>query len=139
MTPFFANLGQHPRTGIEPSVPSPGLNSRAAAETNRVDEFAADLAQLSSFCQTRIQYARAQYEAAANTHRQHAPAYKPGDLVWLDTRNVKTRRPSKKLDHRFAGPLRVLQQISPHACRIELPEGWQIHNTFHVSLSRFRS
>ena len=136
VTPFFANVGQHPRTGIEPSVPSPGMNARAVADTSRVDQFAADLNQLSTFCKTQIEFARAKYEAAANVHRQHAPVYKPGDLVWLDTRNVKTRRPSKKLGHRFAGPLRVAHQISSHAYRIELPEGWQIHDTFHVSLLR---
>ena len=136
VTPFFANLGQHPRTGIEPSVPSSGLplNARAAAETSRVDEFAADLDHLSAFCKTQIEYARARYESAADAHRQHAPAYKPGDVVWLDTRNIKTRRSSKKLDHRFAGPLHVAQKISSHAYRIKLPEGWQVHDTFQTSV-----
>ena len=137
VTPFFANFGQHPRTSIEPSSAcSPGLDTRAAAETCRVDEFAANLEQLSAFCKTQIEYARARYETSADVHRQHAPAYKLGDLVWLDTRNIKTRRPSKKLDHRFVGPLRVVQQISPQAYRLELPEGWHIHDTFHVSLLR---
>ena len=66
MTPFFANLGQHPRTGIEPSVANPGYDARAIAEANRVDEFAADLEQLSDFCKTQIQFARARYEATSS-------------------------------------------------------------------------
>ena len=137
VTPFFANLGQHPRTGIEPQARiEPAGDARAAAETSRVDQFAADLEQLSSFCKTQIQYAKARYEATADTHRQHAPLYVPGDHVWLDTRNIKTRRPSKKLDHKSAGPLRVRRRISPQAYQLELPEGWRIHDTFHVSLLR---
>ena len=32
--------------------------------------------------------------------RKEPPAYRVGDLVMLSRRNIKTRRPTKKLDHK---------------------------------------
>jgi hypothetical protein len=44
--------------------------------------------------------AQARYEAFANKTRVAAPAYRVGDMVFLDTRNLTTKRPIKKLDHK---------------------------------------
>ena len=43
----------------------------------------------------------------AENHRK-APTYKEGDEVWLSTKNIKTERPSKKLDHKIIGPYKIL-------------------------------
>ncbi|MCO5582523.1 hypothetical protein L7F22_036421 [Adiantum nelumboides] len=37
---------------------------------------------------------------------------------------------------RYYGPFQVSQKISDVAYRLKLPEGWKIHNAFHVSLLR---
>jgi len=55
-------------------------------------------------------------------------------LVILSGRNIKTRRPSKKLDHKNHGPFQIEKIISPLAVRITLPCKWKIHNVLHVSL-----
>ena len=52
----------------------------------------------------------------------------------LSGRNIKTRRPSKKLDHKNHGPFQIEKIISPLAVRLTLPRKWKIHNVFHVSL-----
>jgi len=62
------------------------------------------------------------------------PEYSIGDMVMLSGTHLKTRRPSKKLDHKMQGPFKVIKVISPTAVRLELPRRWRIHNTFHVSL-----
>ncbi|MCO5604565.1 hypothetical protein L7F22_058733 [Adiantum nelumboides] len=41
-----------------------------------------------------------------------------------------------KLDLRYYGPFQVCDKISDVAYRLKLPEGWKIHNAFHVSLLR---
>jgi len=66
--------------------------------------------------------------------RKEPPAYQVGDLVMLNGRNIKTRRPSKKLDHKNHGPFQVEKIVSPLAVRLTLPRKWKIHNVFHVSL-----
>ena len=72
-------------------------------------------------------------EEYANRHRQAAPAYQVGQKVWLDLRNIKTNRPSKKLDARHA-KFTVLEKIGSHAYRLDTPPG--IHNVFHTYLLR---
>jgi len=66
--------------------------------------------------------------------RKEPPAYQVGDLVMLDGRNIKTRRLSKKLDHKKHGPFQIEKIVSPLAIRLTLPWRWKIHNVFHVSL-----
>jgi len=54
--------------------------------------------------------------------------------VILSGRNIKTYRPSKKLDHKNHGPFQIEKIVSPLAVRLMLPCKWKIHNVFHVSL-----
>jgi len=48
--------------------------------------------------------------------------------------NIKTRCPSKKLDHKNHSPFQIEKIVSPLAVRLTLPRKWKIHNVFHVSL-----
>jgi hypothetical protein len=58
-----------------------------------------------------------------------------GDKVWLDTRNIKTERPAKKLDDKYKGPFTVTR-VGTHTVTLDLPKTWKIFNTFHNSLVR---
>jgi len=66
--------------------------------------------------------------------RKEPPAYQVGDLVILSGRNIKTRRPSRKLDHKNHGPFQIEKIVSPLAVRLTLPRKWKIHNVFHMLL-----
>jgi hypothetical protein len=66
--------------------------------------------------------------------REKAPAYQVGDLVMLSGRNIQTRRPSPKLDHKNHGPFQIEKIVSPLAVKLTLPRKWKIHDVFHVSL-----
>ena len=54
--------------------------------------------------------------------------------MWLDARNITTRRPSEKLDHRRLGPYEVVESVGPNAVRLRLPDSVRLHTVFHVSL-----
>jgi len=69
-----------------------------------------------------------------NPTRKEPPAYQVADLEMLNGRNIKTRRPSKKLDHKNHGPFQIEKIVSPLAVRLVLSRKWKIHNVFHVSL-----
>ena len=75
--------------------------------------------------------AHEQQEEHVNRSRQVAEQFRVGDKVWLRLKNVKTDRPSKKLDWLNA-KYTVTELIGSHACRLDTPLG--IHNVFHVML-----
>src|SRR5690606_21607830 len=66
--------------------------------------------------------------------RMAQPAYKMGDLVMVDSCNMKSKRPSKKLDHKKIGPFKIIKQVGKRACRVQLPGQVKFHPTFHVSM-----
>ena len=78
--------------------------------------------------------AQADYEKYANRHRGTAPQYREGDLAWLDTRNLFTKRPCQKLENHRASPYPVKKIISTHAIELELPNDIRVHPVFHVNL-----
>jgi hypothetical protein len=77
--------------------------------------------------------AQQQQEEFANQHRQPAISFRVGDKVWLNLKNIKTDRPSKKLDDKN-GKFTVTEVVNSHVYRLNTPPG--IDNVFHVSLLR---
>ncbi len=61
--------------------------------------------------------------------------FKVGDMVWLSGKNIRTERPSKKLDHRLYGPYLVVKRIGTQAyCLKLLQQAGSIHDVIHVLL-----
>ena len=58
----------------------------------------------------------------------------PGDKVWLLSTNIKTRRPSKKLDWKCLGPFEVIKRVGIQAYQLRLPQSMKIYDVFHVTL-----
>jgi hypothetical protein len=135
VSPFLADSGQHPRMGFEPptDTPRPHYQALQAREAN---EFVKTMADLDEHLKSEMKWAQAVYESNANRNRTPAPAYQVGDYVYLDARNLKTRRPCKKLDWKNIGGLRVSEVISPYSYRLDLPETMKNYNVFHTSLLR---
>ena len=57
-----------------------------------------------------------------------------GDNVWLSTRNLKTSRPSKKVDYMRTGPYTVSRIINTNAYTLDLPSTVRNHKIVHLSL-----
>ena len=55
-------------------------------------------------------------------------------MVYLATKNITTKRPSKKLDYKYIGPYPVIKKISENNYELDLPSGVRIHPIFHISL-----
>ncbi len=96
---------------------------------------ATSFSELHNHLQKEIGIAIEQYASATVSRHIPIPPFAPGELVWLDARNIKTLRPSKKLDCRRLGPFKILLEVSSHARKLDLPLSLKrIHPVFHVSL-----
>jgi hypothetical protein len=84
--------------------------------------------------QKGLEAAQERMRRYADPDRKKAPAYQVGDLVILSSRNIQTRRPSRKMDHKNHGPFQIEKIVSPLAVRLTLPRKWKFLNVFHVSL-----
>ncbi|EJT69102.1 hypothetical protein GGTG_13370 [Gaeumannomyces tritici R3-111a-1] len=80
----------------------------------------------------QLERARERMKHWADKRRGPLPVLTEGQLVMLNARHVKTKRPAKKLDAKILGPFRVAKVISPTAVRLTLPKAWRIHDAFHV-------
>src|SRR5260221_4313311 len=123
-SPFYANYGYHP-VYTDRATLGKGVSMPECLEESRRVQAAAQL---------KLDGAQAYQKRFADKHRGENPGLNIGDNVWLDTRNLSTDAPSKKLGAKRAGPFPVIQRISPTAYRIGLPNQWRIHNIFHVHL-----
>jgi hypothetical protein len=81
-----------------------------------------------------LQHTREAMIKPANEKRKEV-AYIPGDLVFLSSRNIKTTRPSKKVDDRMLGPFKVLKVVGT-SHRLQLLTTMRIHDDFHPGLLR---
>ena len=61
------------------------------------------------------------------------PVIKLEDKVMVNMKNMKTKRPSKKLDHKRLGPVEVLEAVGRHAFKVKLPLEARNHPVFQVS------
>jgi len=125
MSPFYANYGFLPAV-LDPASTEP-LNPASQVYAH--------------WMHTAHDESRKGLEDAQERMRQYTDpaqkellAYQVGDLLMLNRCNIKTCRPSKKLDHKNYGPFQIEKIISPLAVPLTLPRKWKIHNVFHVTL-----
>jgi hypothetical protein len=128
VTPFFANYGYHPRYDL---VLDPG---RIAPSSEELQDYAAKLSDLQDFLKSEMAYSQARHAEQADRHRVPPHDLRVGDFVWLLRRHIKTTRPSSKLDYKRLGRFQILEKISSHAYKLDLPPTMKCHPVFHISL-----
>lgn len=124
-SPFFANFGKDPNLFMKP-YENPELDAAMIAATQLKD--------IHNACGDQIKAAQKRTAAYLQDKRKMAPQLKKGDKVYLLTKNLKTRRPTKKLDQVKVGPFLIEEQKGPQNYRLQLPKDARIHPVFHVSL-----
>src|SRR5208337_2662517 len=69
-----------------------------------------------------------------NDKRIKGPSLKEGDKVYLFRRNIKTKKPSSKLNYKKLGPFKIRRKISDSNYELILPLGVRLYPIFHISL-----
>ena len=125
-SPFFANFGYHPRWVQE--LP------RASGKIQEGSEIMVkELSEVHKLCTQHIQEVNKEYSKYANQHRMEPPEFQVGDWVLLKMSNIKTKRPSRKLDWKQSGPYEVVERINLLGYRLKLPPTANIHDVFHIN------
>jgi len=69
-----------------------------------------------------------------NKKRKMAPRLEKGDKVYPPTKNLRTRQPSKGLDHVKVRPFLVKEQSRPVNYVLDLLKDARIHPKFHIKM-----
>ena len=126
VTPFFANFGYEPIAYREPGTPEVD-NQLARVTVDKIRDLHKELAEELQFVAER----NAHYY---NQRRSQEPTLKEGDKVYLVRKNINTKRPSDKLDHKKLGPFKIKQVKGPLNYELALPKTMNIFPVFHISL-----
>ncbi|KAL0161469.1 hypothetical protein M9458_045194, partial [Cirrhinus mrigala] len=111
MSPFECSLGYQP-----PLFPPQELNAVVLSA----------LAFVRRCCHTT--------KAAADRRWVSPSTYVCGQRVWLSTKDLPLRVPSRKLAPKFIGLYRITKVVNPVAVRLKLPPALgRVHPVFHVS------
>jgi len=125
MTPCFANYGFHPQTEWmkEREAQNPG----ATLYVHWMQDIHPQAKQtLENTWESMKKY--------YNQNATEQPSMEVGDLVMLNAKNIRTKRPSKKLSPKLDGHFKVLEKKGNRAFKLEISLQWKIHPVFHVSL-----
>lgn len=105
---------------------------------------ATDLVQwlevIHSELQAKLEFAQQVQTKNYNTTHLSNPNFQPNQLICLLQQNIKTNRPSDKLNHCHLGPYKVIQKVhspSSNAYLLDLPSYLsQLHPIFNASLPK---
>jgi hypothetical protein len=130
-TPFFLNYGQHPWKGTD---------TRREARNQSAGQFADWMKKVREDAQAALRQSAERMKDAHDKHARPSIEYSKGDQVYLEATNIKTYRPSKKLDDKRFGPFKVIEKVGRASYKLDLPEHWPaVYPVFNESyLSPFR-
>jgi hypothetical protein len=123
MTPFYANYRYHP---VYTDHASP---EQVLALPERLHQ----IHEVQARCQLAIEKAQRVHKQYADRKRQDL-SFAVGDRVWLESYNLSTDAPSKKLAAKRLGPYSILERVGTTSYQLDIPATWRVHNVFHVGL-----
>jgi hypothetical protein len=128
-SPWFINKGFHPRTPASFRATEDMKSVELEERTKRWEN-------IQNQVRENLEAAQEDQKELADKKRREVKQedYEVGKLVWLNSKNVRTSRPSKKLDDKNLGPFKIVEKRSDVVVRLELPKTMKIHPVFHVKL-----
>lgn len=131
VSPFFLEHGWH----VEPLdlQLDPIIRTTPQSPIQKADAIVRKLKEARDWAEASMANAQQVQEEVANRKRQQAPSFQVNDKVWLNLKNIRTERPTRKFDAKHA-KYTVIEVIGSHSYRLDTPPG--IHNVFHSQLLR---
>ena len=93
--------------------PRASITLDVSVPDNNAHDFSRSLSELHDYLREQLAITQTQYQEPTDRRRSATPPeFVPSALVWLNTKNIKMSRPTKKLDHKRLGPFKILSKIS---------------------------
>ena len=127
-TPFYLKAGQ------DSAVPMSLLDASVQTKNQAVNDMVDRMKVAMRSARQNIQTAQERMKRAVDKSRREE-TFSEGDEVTLSTRHLKqvNSHLPVELCCRWVGPFTIDRVVSPVAYRLDLPQGWKIHPTFHVN------
>ena len=121
MTSFFADNGFHPCTGVElPQAYQQGTSQKA--KLLAADKIVANQKETVSYLQDQLTWSQEEQAHWVNQNRQPHPEYNVGDIVYVDARHFASKKDSRSLSMKNAGPWKIVRNIANKAYELEIPQ-----------------
>ncbi|APA13902.1 hypothetical protein sscle_11g086720 [Sclerotinia sclerotiorum 1980 UF-70] len=121
VTPAYANFGFNPL-----AYKSPLLQDANADEAIKD---ITEIKELQEQLSLDLQFIALRTASYYNESYSIGPTLKEGDKVYLIRRNIQTKRPCNKLDHKKLGPFKIDKVIGPVNYRLKLPHTMKAPDT----------
>ena len=126
-TPFYANYGYNPTLM--------GEKRKNESKSDEAVKAAEKLKNIHKQLSRDIEFMNAKSAIYYNQGHADGPTFERGEKVYLVRKNIRTKRPSQKLDHQKIGPFAIEERTGPVNYRLRLPESMKrLHPVFHISL-----
>jgi hypothetical protein len=125
LLPFYANYKVSSRTNWAADAEARNLVSH---------NYMNWVASIYNYCHIELEKTQDNMGRYYNKNKKNLSIYIIRDLVRLNGKNLKTRRLSKKLDHKLYRLFRVVKVISLIVIRLILLPSWEIYNIFHFKM-----
>ncbi|KAI8402590.1 hypothetical protein FOFC_17905 [Fusarium oxysporum] len=126
LTPFDANAGFTPNAYYDAQEPK-NVNPTAIIASDKLKEVHDEL-------KTELEFVRKRMQRHYDPKRLKGPTFKEGDMVYLSTKNIKTDRPSHKLDYKYLGPVKIKRKTGEDRYELDLPPNIRCHPIYHISI-----
>ncbi|KAL5507648.1 hypothetical protein ACEPAH_7104 [Sanghuangporus vaninii] len=101
LSPFFVNSGVHP-VGF--------MGVQTSSSNMSAEEFAKHVKGIHELTQANLVKANEDMKRFYDRHAGKSMEYEAGSKVFLGGRNIKTTRPTKKMDDKWFGPFEIVEK-----------------------------
>ncbi len=135
LSAFMTNYGFESRMSFDSSEEDSSKSARERVLCRKRSNITEKMKDIWDFTKKKLANAQDIQKRYADQKRIFSSEYEVEDMIWLFTKNIKTERSSRKLNHKWIGSYKI-KKIIRDACQLDLSQSMKIHDTFHISLLR---